>query len=328
MDTPFEHSTITVVPLGTTFIHAPLISDSLLQYLQNGKVTHKKSLLLYNRRGSGRAWICQDCGYFPNCPHCDIALAYHTSPLKKLICHQCNFIEELSLSCVKCSWNHFQPVGIGIQRIEYDLSVFLPGVKIIRMDSDVWLKKTEILASLKSADIIIGTHASIGVLHGMIDQIIFLQLEADLTLPDFRVEEDIYHIVDYAKKSGKDIMIQTYTPDHQLLSVITWWNYRDFLTYMSSERKTFLYPPYAQFAMIRIHDINQERVKDIVAKLVNKITLIKEETVFMAYDLDIWEKYAGEWVQKIILKWKDISGILHELKVEITRNRAVTLERR
>ena len=95
---------------------------------------------------------------------------------------------------------------------------------------------------------------------------------------------------------------------------------------MSEERRIFSYPPYAQFCIIRIHDMNQERVKDIVTKLVNKINIVKDESIFMAYDRDIWEKYAGEWVQKVILKGKDISLILQELKVEITRNRAVTLE--
>lgn len=61
-------------------------------------------------------------------------------------------------------------------------------------------------------------------------------------------------------------------------------------------------------------------------KLVNKITQIKEEDIFFAYDRDIRERYAGEWVQKIILKGKNLEILLSHLEVEIVRNRAVNLE--
>lgn len=157
---------------------------------------------------------------------------------------------------------------------------------------------------------------------------VFLLFESDLTLPDYRMEEDLYHMVDYVKKSGKSIIIQTYTPEHPLLEVIVKGNYKDFLSYITPERKKFLYPPYAQFALIRVHDISQEKVKDIIEKMVNKIDILKRESTFFAHDRDIWEKYAGEWIQKIILKDEDLSYILSELEIEIVRNRAVTLEYR
>ncbi len=142
------------------------------------------------------------------------------------------------------------------------------------------------------------------------------------------MEEDLYHMVDYVKKSGKSIIIQTYTPEHPLLEVIVKGNYKDFLNYIAPERKKFIYPPYAQFVLIRVHDISQEKVKDIIEKMVNKIDILKRKSTFFAYDRDIWEKYAGEWIQKIILKDEDLSYILSELEIEIVRNRAVTLEYR
>lgn len=175
---------------------------------------------------------------------------------------------------------------------------------------------------------LLSTHASLSLIHQDIDEVVFLLFESDLTLPDYRMEEDIYHMMDYVKKSGKPMMIQTYMPEHPLLRVITHGNYKDFLNYITPERKKFLYPPYAQFALIRIHDLSKDRVKDIVEKMVNKIDILKKESTFVAYDRDIWEKYAGEWIQKIILKDEDLSYILSALEVEIVRNRAVTLEYR
>jgi primosomal protein N' (replication factor Y) len=116
------------------------------------------------------------------------------------------------------------------------------------------------------------------------------------------MEEDLYHTLSYAKKSRKPLFIQTYTPDHPLLQVLVEGNYKDFLLQMSSERKAFHYPPYEEFIQIRIHDPYKEKVQDILQKLLNKIQILKTDDVFLAYDLDLWEKNRGEWVQKIVLK--------------------------
>lgn len=47
---------------------------------------------------------------------------------------------------------------------------------------------------------------------------------------------------------------------------------------------------------------------------------------FIACDRDIWEKYRGEWSQKIILKGRGVSDILDALKSDIIRNRSVYVE--
>ncbi len=197
-----------------------------------------------------------------------------------------------------------------------------------RIDSDIEMKKKELLQKVQSSDIVLSTYSNIAFIHQDIAEVIFLLFESDLTLPDYRIEEESYHTIDYIKKSEKSILIQTYTPDHPLLHIISEGNYKDFLGYITPERKKFLYPPYAQFALLRIHDISKDRLTNIIEKIVNKIEILKKDSTFLAYDRDIWERYRGEWVQKIILKDIDLSYILIELEVEIVKNRAVTLEYR
>ena len=326
-DRPLLSSTITLVPLGTTFLHGSLISHELMGLLEEARVQWEKVLILYNRRGSGRAWICQDCGAFPICPHCDIALAYHTSPKRQLICHQCSYTTYISEDCSKCQGHRFQPVGIGIQKISDDIHTLLPLSKTLRIDSDAAIEKAEIMTYMKDTHIVIGTHAHLALLHHEeVAHVVFLLFESDLTLPDYRMEEEVYHSLEYVKKSGKNLFIQTYTPEHPLLSLIIEGNYRDFLRDMSHERELFHYPPYYQFALIRIRDPQKEKVQDIMVKLINKISQLQGDDIFVASDRDIWERYAGEWVQKIILKWKNLESLLSNLEVEIVRNRAVTLE--
>jgi len=159
-----------------------------------------------------------------------------------------------------------------------------------------------------------------------VDYIVFVLFESDLTVPDYRMEEEIFHALDYAKKLWKPIFIQTRLKSHPLLDIIMEGNYRDFLTYMSHERELFEYPPYTEFVTIRIHDRTQSRVTDMISKLANKIALLKKESTFFSYDQDIWDKASGEWIQKIILKDKSLEYLLSQLQVEILRNRSITLE--
>ncbi len=274
-----------------------------MELIAQAKMKEEKILIIYNRRGSGRAWICQDCGDFSLCPQCDIALAYHTSPKRQLICHQCSYTTYVPVECQKCSGHRFQPVGIGIQKISDDLHLLLPDSRILRIDSDAGIEKSKIAHHITDIDVVIGTHSHVALLHHReIYHVVFLLFESDLTLPDYRMEEDVYHTLEYVKKSGKSLFIQTYMPEHPLLSLIIAGNYRDFLRDMSRERETFHYPPYSQFALIRIRDHQKEKVQDIMVKLINKISQLKGEDIFVASDRDIWERYAGEWLQKIILK--------------------------
>lgn len=181
--------------------------------------------------------------------------------------------------------------------------MLIPESHILRIDSDAGIQKSKITTHMRDIDVIIGTHAHLSLLHHYeIAHVVFLLFESDLTLPDYRMEEETYHTLEYVKKSGKNLFIQTYTPEHPLLSLVIDGNYRDFLREMCRERELFHYPPYRQFALIRIRDPQKEKVQDIMVKLINKISQIQGDDIFVASDHDIWERYAGEWVQKIILK--------------------------
>lgn len=203
-------------------------------------------------------------------------------------------------------------------------SIF-PRENIVRIDSDAHEKKSELMRKVKDADIILSTYSALGLLSEL-DRVAFLLFESDLTIPDYRMEEEVFHAIDYAKKLGKNILLQTQMRDHPLLDIVMTGNYRDFLTYMSHERELFHYPPYTQFVTLKVHSHNQSQVTDIISKLVNKISLLRRESTFFSYDRDIWDRSAGEWIQKILLKDVDLSYIIDALQGEILRNRAVSLE--
>lgn len=322
-----SQSIITIIPLQTAKLEAPCISLEIINILEWLKKTGKKSLIFYSRRGNARAWICADCGHYEKCPHCDIAFAYHTTPNKCLICHQCNNIAPFPVVCPHCHGSKINPVWVWIQQIEENLNkVFWENTKILRIDSDT-KEKTEVLyRKVATSDIILTTHFWSTLIHPDIGAVIWLSFELNLSLPSYHIEEDIYNEISYFKKQHLPLYIQTYTPDHPLLREIMDGNIKSFLWYLSGERRDFLYPPFAELATIRVHDEQKKKVADIMGKLINKIGILKKKSTFFAFDTEIREKYGGEWQQKIILKDTDLSYIIQELQVEIVRNRSVTLE--
>ncbi len=46
---------------------------------------------------------------------------------------------------------------------------------------------------------------------------------------------------------------------------------------------------------------------------------------FLAFDMDIWEKTHGDWLQKIVLKGKNVSDILTVIAPLIVRNRHISV---
>ncbi|MBC7498591.1 hypothetical protein H7170_03005 [Candidatus Gracilibacteria bacterium] len=320
-------SILTIIPLQSARLEAPCISAEIISVIEEVKSEGKKSLIFYSRRGNARAWICADCGHYEKCPHCDIAFAYHTTPEKCLICHHCSQIAPFPIICPHCHGNKVNPVGVGIQQIEDRLSKLVStNTKILRIDSDTKEKSGVLYNTIKTSDIIITTQIGGSIVHPDIGAVIWLSFELNLSIPSYHIEEDIYHEISYYKKQGLPLYIQTYTPDHPLLREIMDGNTRSFLSYLSRERIEFRYPPFAELATIRIHDEQKKKVEDIMSKLINKISIIKLPSTFLAFDTNIWEKYGGEWQQKIVLKDKSLSYVLRDLEVEIVRNRSVTLE--
>ncbi len=320
-------SFVHIIPLATAYLHAPYISDTLIQCIEEQKKLNKKTLILYNRRWNARAYICEDCGHYDKCPHCDIALAYHSEHGNKLICHQCSTKMEVPVVCKNCQGSHFIHEGIGIQRVENDLSKILWwAYSIERIDSDRSENSRELFESIANHDIILTTNRAISLAHPDIGAIVVLLFEINLSIPEYDIEESTYTDIAYLKRRKIPLYIQTYTPDHPLLDQILEGNHRSFIEYIQKERKLFLYPPFSELATIRIHDENKERVTTLVTHLVNKIQHSKNDTTRIVYDRDIWEKSRWEWVQKIVMRDQDLSYLINLLEVEIVRNRAVTLE--
>ena len=61
----------------------------------------EQALLFVNRRGFAPTLVCQSCGWYAACEHCDAKLVMHRRA-QSLHCHHCGAVQPLPLSCPEC----------------------------------------------------------------------------------------------------------------------------------------------------------------------------------------------------------------------------------
>ncbi len=203
-----------------------------------------------------------------------------------------------------------------------------PNIRIARIDSDK--KRTEGLQfqEISEAQILLSTELGNTLSIEWIDLVGFLLLESEIAVPEYDIEEKIYTNIIYNARKGSEIFIQTFAPKSDLIKNITEGNYRDFLVHTLSERKSFSYPPYKELVHIWVRDQSQERIKDIIYKLRNKLELTKTPEIELYFDRELFTKRNNEYGQKIVLKWDNLSPLLASIEKEIFRNRWVSIERK
>jgi primosomal protein N' len=92
-------------------------------------------------------------------------------------------------------------VGVGIQQIETSLQkIYKNSMQILRIDSDTKKKAHELYDAIDTSDIILSTSIGSSIVHPEIDAVIWLCFELNLSIPSYRIEEEIYHEIAYYKK--------------------------------------------------------------------------------------------------------------------------------
>lgn len=323
-----DKSIIEIISLENRPTISLCVTDKMLEIIDEQKKNNKKTLIFYNRRGSAGAYICRDCWYFEKCQNCDIAFSYHNFPKKILLCHQCNTKNHLPYFCPNCKWNNFTEIGIGIEKIadsikkEKNISVWI-------IDSDHTPKLENILETMENNDVIIATAMANSIVDDRIGAVIFALFEVNFSVPNYQIEEELYSQIVYIKKQNKPLYIQTFSPEYPLLQEIVFGNFKSFLNYLKKERKNFNYPPYSDFAIIRIYHRDKKILQNNIIWIVERIKNLPDEIlkdIFLAYDNEIYEKYHWDFMQKITLKWRWVHDILENISSVIIRNKNIFVD--
>ena len=112
-------------------VFSPVLAEALSAVVDSGH----KAILFLNRRGFASYLVCDHCGHAWECPRCDVTLTLFGS--RTLRCRTCGHSEPAPAACPACGSSDLVRHGFGTERLEREVRLLLPGVDLLRLDSDV-----------------------------------------------------------------------------------------------------------------------------------------------------------------------------------------------
>lgn len=253
------------------------ISGPLREQLETVISQGHQAILLLNRRGFNTFVSCPQCGHVATCPNCSIALTYHSAN-GRLMCHYCGYSGEAQAACPECGGSHIKYAGAGTQKAEQLLHELLPQANILRMDADTTSARFSHEGILKKFeeegyDILIGTQmVAKGLDFPNVTLVGVLSADQALYMDDFRAGERAFSLItQVVGRSGRGqyggrAVIQTQTPDNEIIRLAAMQDYEAFYESEIALRKLLLYPPFCDICEIGFTGMIEKEVKAAAAE--------------------------------------------------------------
>ncbi|MCG2693015.1 primosomal protein N' [Candidatus Parcubacteria bacterium] len=275
------------------------MEERMKETLEQGE----KVVLFLNRKGTATMAVCKDCNYLYKCPHCNLPFAYHETE-KQLICHHCGFKTDAPLTCPACKGHNIKFPGTGTQKIEQEARKLFPDKKIIRIDKDASYYRLDIA----KYDIIIGTQLFFKLFPNLenVGLVGIVSSDALLHRPSFRSCEKTFQMISKILvwagfNKAKQVLIQSYTPEHYSIRYAVAQNYDQFFEQEIESRRQLGYPPFIKLIKLIYKNENQNQGVSEAERLANQLQKIKSIQVIGPASPYV-SKIRGRFHQEIILK--------------------------
>ena len=254
-----------------------VLSRKLKQALVTTASSGEQAIVLLNRRGYSTFVLCRDCGASIVCPHCAVALVYHSAG-EAMRCHYCGNTAEIPAECPNCHSRRIKFFGTGTQKAEAELEE-LPEIRVLRMDQDSTAQKfahADILSSFARGErnVLIGTQM-VAKGHDIPNVTLVGVLSADsaLNLPDFRASERTFSLLTQAAgRAGRGdkaghVIFQAYDVENKVLQQAARQDYDSFALDELKDREAFFYPPFAQMLKMTVWDKDEGQALALAKKV-------------------------------------------------------------
>ncbi|MCG6877910.1 MAG: primosomal protein N' [Deltaproteobacteria bacterium] len=257
---------------------APMISPALKKALKENLDAGNQTILFLNRRGFHQIFLCRSCGQALRCPNCDVSLTFHLHS-NRLACHYCGFKSPPNVSCKSCGGHSLKPFGFGTEKMEVELNVLFPGVRISRMDTDSTRMKGSASDILKAfagekTDILVGTQMiTKGYDFPRVTLVGVVAADLSLGFPDFRAGERTFQLLSQvAGRAGRGdrggrVIIQTFNPDHYVIQAAVKHDFKLFFTKEKNIRQQLRYPPFSNLACLKLQGSDAAKAGKVVREL-------------------------------------------------------------
>lgn len=243
-----------------------VLTKELRELLVAAHDQKERVFLLAARKGLSPITSCGDCGTLVRCPECDTPLVIHKKESGKdakriFVCHGCGLTrvpeDNANETCPKCGSWRLQGVGIGIDRIEEEVSAIFPNTPLFILDGDRAKTRTQakkIIAQFeKSAGgILVATPMAISLLD-TVEHTAIVSIDSLFAIPDIRMSERIFALVlALREKTTKTLLIQTRADDTTIFEQALQGDLAQFTENELALRKAFSYPPYGTIIKITL----------------------------------------------------------------------------
>ena len=279
----------------------------------NKTLEEKNQVILFqNRRGFSLRIECEHCNYIPQCINCDVSLIYHKNQ-NILKCHYCGYTTSVPTECPSCRSTDLKMHGFGTERIEDDLKVVFPEANSSRLDLDTTRTKNSYQYILeqfqnKETNILVGTQmVTKGLDFDSVKVVGILNADNMLTFPDFRAYERSFQLMEQVsgragRKGDKGkVIIQTYQPQHPVILNVITHDYVKFYEEQMPIRRRFNYPPYSRLVMIRLKDVDSQKLNKAADELAKIFRQVFKENL-LGPEYPVVSRVMNQYIKQMLIK--------------------------
>jgi primosomal protein N' (replication factor Y) (superfamily II helicase) len=308
-----------------------IVSQALLEALENCMQRKEQAIVLLNRRGFARTLMCRSCGHVYTCPDCSVSMTYHRGE-DRIACHYCGRESAPPSVCDNCGGGYIHYAGVGAEQLESMLQSFFPQARIARLDRDVTRRRGALRSTLfrfasRKLDILVGTQI-LAKGHDFPDvtMVGVVAADAGLSFPDFRAAERTFHLLlQVAGRAGRgsapgQVVIQSYHPENYALQYAGKQDYFGFYRQEIDFRKMMGYPPFRNLIQILIDDADAGKaghMAETVAEALRRHIAIMDAASrphVLGPAAAPMEKLRGKYRMQILVKSPAASGALSLLQ--------------
>ena len=323
------------------------ISKRLYNMLCEVKDEENQAILFLNRRGYNSQISCKGCGMVMECPRCSVSMTYHSNTSGGLLlCHMCGFRAPSPRVCPECNSDALSFLGFGTQKLESEMSKYLPEMTVMRMDADTTTGKLAYDRMLEDfregrADILLGTQmVAKGHDFPRVTLVGVALADTSLHTGDFRASERTFslltQVIGRAGRSGErgTAVIQTFQPTNETVKLACKQDYDRFYEGEIAIRRELSYPPFCDMVQLTLTSDDEGELSRASVKLSDMIKAKLEGeygklpfVVYGPFEAQIY-KLNDKFRMRMMVKCKlnpSVRRMFSELLCEFCTERRVTL---
>ncbi len=258
-----------------------LIGKTLTHKMAAALDRREQIILLLNRRGYASYVFCPSCKWEMYCDSCTRAMVFHRAT-QLVMCHYCNRTAALPEHCPACG-GKLLLFGLGIQRIEGELSRKFPTARVARMDSDTMTSPKQFQKVFNDfsdgeLDILLGTQmVGKGLDFPRVSLVGVISADTSLSVPDFRASERTFQLIVQVAgragrgKAGGEVIVQTLHADEPAVQFAAQHDCAGFAELEMQQRHEAGLPPFSRLVRFIVRHRQQLKAEAAAVELAARL---------------------------------------------------------